>query len=392
MIALLCGLAAAEEPLHHVHGGASLRVLTPLDWMPADPDLGNTTYTPSRVQPSLSYGNITLWGHAELWMSLTPWHGVALWGERDGSHSMNLRMEAGGRVFWRKFERNTWAPWVGASVASVNYRALDGPTRSNLRMQHAIGVSRSRDDWLFTVSVGYVPLVRTRYPLGRENFDDEEDFFFESGGVLYTPEPLVLRFEVERFFGVPEPWTRSRWDPYLALGVSGARSVGSLSSRQVDRSFLRGPAPPTVFPELSLGLDFPKLFSLDFSYRHIWQRQDAFGLVADWKRDSLAATFLFESPYAIGDVNVYVGAGLSADYLRYADADFGVPVQVASATALRPVGTLGIRYRPAETEWLRVRSHVRITPLLIASSGSVRASFQHIEVNLLQVEVHPRRF
>ena len=391
MIALLAGLAMAEEPLHQTWVGADLRAVQPLDELPHHPELPSEGYTPMWVQPSLSYGNLTLWGHAELWMSLTPWQGVQL-GDR-GEHGFNLPMEVGGRAFFRKFEDGLVTPWIGPSVAPVAFRANGGPTRLSLRMKHAAGISWRKGPWMLTVSVGWVPLVRTRYPLGREQFiDEEDDFFFDSLGPLYTPDPLIVQVGVRRFVGSPEPWRREGLDPYLALGVSGARTLGSLSSFQVDRSFIRGAAPPGVYPEATLGLDLRRVVSLELGYRHIWQRQEAYGLVADWHRDSLALSALLENPYDIGSVYVFVGGGISGEHLRYSDADFDVPVQVASFTTLRPVGTLGIRYKPNDLDWLRVRTHVRVTPLLYATQGSLRASFQHVEVSLLQLEVHPRRF
>jgi len=393
LIALWCALAAAEQPLHDIWVGADARVIAGLDELPHHPELQSLGYTPPRLQPSLAYGNVTLWGHAELWMTVTPWDGVALWDQGAG-HGANLQTELGGRAFLRKFEDGMLVPWVGPSIAPVSYNVGDGPTRSHLRMQHAVGLAYRDGPWMWTLSVGWVPLVRTRYPLGRENFaDEDEDFFFDGSGPLYTPDQLVVKVGVRRFVGQPGHAPRGQVDPWFAVGVAGARSVGQLSSFNVDRSFIDGPAPPVIYPEGALGLDLPKLLSIEACIRHMRQRQEAYGLVADWTRSALSLSLLLENPYPLGQVRMFVGGGVSGDLLRYADADFDVPVQVHETSTLRPTGSMGIRYQPTQADWLRVRTYLRVTPLLMISEGfAFRASFPSVEVGLLRLEVHPRRF
>ena len=392
MWALVCATALAEEPLHHLHAGAAARGVFTTDRLPTDPDLGQGALAPARVAPTLTFGNVTLWGHAEVWMRVTPWSGAPLWGFEGGwtDTQTQVRMEAGGRVFLKKLEPGVAAPFLSVGIAPVAYRAKGGPWINQPRLEHALGVAVRRDDVLISGSLGWAPFASTRYPLGRENFTDE--FFFGNSGSTCGASPVLLHVGVSRFFGTTAPTLRQPkgLEPYVIVGFGGARTIGDVRDfTDQDRSFVRQ-TPTGVYPEVAAGLQLGRSLSVQVGYRYVRQVQRAFGLEQTWERHSGMAQLLFEVPYGFGNAHPYVGAGAALDHLMFRDQDFGI-TGTAEGVRVSPVGEMGLVYRPTDLRWLRFRSSLRFTPLAFAYSQERTVSFQHLEFTMLAAEITPRR-
>ncbi|MCP4437303.1 MAG: hypothetical protein GY812_17635, partial [Actinomycetia bacterium] len=225
--------------------------------------------------------------------------------------------------YLRKLREGGTAPFLTVGVAPVSYRSQGGPTFSQPRLEHGIGMAVRRDDWLVTGSIGWIPFASTRYPIGRENFSQS---FFGSSGTIYGPSPVAVHIGLSRFFGTTEPSLRSpkELQPYVLVGVGGARTIGTITDRSSDpRSFVGSAAPPGLYPELAVGLQVGRAVAVQATYRHIEQTQEAFGLVQHWQKDSGLAQVLFEVPYGVGHVHPYVGIGAAFDKLHFTDEDFG---------------------------------------------------------------------
>ncbi len=382
LLATLLGSARAQD-FHALYVGAGLHGTVPLD------DFGDDA-SRAGLAPHLELSDVLLWGHAQAYMSVSPW-GLGLAPlSVSGDDVQQLRSQAGLRFhLGPSLVEKPTTFWLGVGVVDYSYRLQGGPSRSQLRMVHGAGVTRVSGPWLATLSGGFVPFTSTRYPDTR---DDQATF----GVPSYAGWPLVVSLSVSRSAGTiyaPAPRSsRPRVEPWVGLGGGAVALFGDTDDRLMQDEFAGNNARNGWFPQLDAGLKLPRGHGVLLSYRHLQLAQDAYGLNRLWIRESLVLAWEW-TPFSAVGLEPFVSVGASGDYLRFVQRDFEVVTAASDGWRVWPSGTLGVGFRPAEQGWLRLRTQARASPgLALDRSGPVRTPWTQAEWTVLSVEVYPRRW
>ena len=385
-IALIAWLGQAQaQDFHRLYAGGGVQAVAPLDKV-------NGQQSWVTVAPRLEATNLLLWGYAQAYMAASPWRGFGVYPLAPPSQTYGhlhgeagLRFHLGGSLY----DKDT-VVWLGVGVVDSSYRITGGAQRSNLRMQHGLGLSTRQGPWLVHVGAGFVPFTSVSYPDARDLTDD---FFF--GGRNYSPWPLTLQVSVVRGLGtVYEPARRAgRVDPWFALGVGSTLMLGETDDRLMDDAFAGNHGPSAWFPQADLGLKLgDKGHGLLLSYRHLLVQQEAYGLERLWLRESLLLGWEW-TPFSVVGLEPFASLGVTGDYLRFVQRDFELVTAAEHGFRAWPAGTVGVGYRPTKHPWLRARTQVRASPgLALSRSRPVEIGWSQLEWTLLALEVYPRRW
>lgn len=185
---------------------------------------------------------------------------------------------------------------------------------------------------------------------------------------------------------------RGAWNTfYGGVGISSALFTRDSEFNRVIRPTLQGGLSGALFPSFHGGYhwaDKDVLFNV--AYRRMNPRISGWGDQQHFRRAGVtieAAKLLLDFHGFVP----FVGAGVSAESLRFRDEPGSGSIREASATRVRPGFVVGWDIRPSKTIPVLIRTSLRYTPSLSLTSDRRMAPAPDFEFDFFQFVFYPKR-
>ncbi|MEM7676568.1 MAG: hypothetical protein AAF449_11255 [Myxococcota bacterium] len=358
---------------------------------------------PTMLAPRLVLGKLLFWGHADLYVALSP-----LWLRVDEPEGLgfdtrfSLVMETGLKIYPWALSPGTIRPYAGIGWSLNTYSQDDGPLVTAHQLPVMIGAAWRTRVGIFEVGASLHMFGEQTYPLSRE----------PDRTAQLTPEILDVwlgyrwvfdatsRFIDEarsgrlarRYLNFERDKKLSGWELGLGPSVGFPLTGSQFKGQGLFFDDLRPPAPGV---DASIGYYLHTIdAAIRANYRFFYTEDKGYGRTHTYARHSVSLD-LFKYVVDYQGFLPFVGGGISFEGLNYA-VDDPIIDQRQSFGDVKPGLSIvvGWDFRPFETTAWALRSNVRYTPgleLRTPGEQSERVAFDHFEINFLQIVLYPER-
>lgn len=352
--------------------------------------LGDPFSSSTFLQPRLIIGGIHFWGHADLYLSIPlfqPQKPIVL-----------PEIETGARIYPWAIQNGKARPFFGASFFPRTIKMDNGPSMHTLDLSLHMGVGYLMGDHLLSATLQFFPQDHRLYPTieGVRESMALPKFY---AGLRYT-------FLLDGTLSAEKDWQSGRtafledtlsklgrldgWT--FGIGVSSAFFMQTFEQEYLQSPLLDRHRISSVFPEFSLGyyFDRPDL-QLEMIYRGVKSKQEGYDSRHEMKRQSLGwvAYHFFADYHGFAP---FGGGGLSHEWVNIEEWRNDDRIDQGSISAIRPVLVAGWDIRPNRLQGFYLRTSIRWTPNSVGMESGAKFRLDQLEVNFIQLVIHPKRW